>query len=398
MANADVVERVKLGKDKPAALAGFDEIGVIAEPEHVLVGWRRGRRQKLGREAAKAAMKLTKTPPKREEPGSAKPPVGESGGPGDGDLAERFEEQKAELAEARQSNEDLEREKKALKDRNEALEAEKQELEAKVAAYESSSLDVVIEPKPKRTESGLKRGFNKTTGWVGSKLSWGSEPVYTSSHIENRDDGPVVVVEEEVVDGYREADRRRGAVVIVGAAALIGAGVLGAYLWGEHEEHEGSQSQIHKTEIVQHNSAVLRAKLHGRDVTIGGLREDLKEARATIRGLRAAEVQEEAQERAQELNHGALGAIYSVEQGNGITNEIQDFAACNGYEVPSGAQAWMIYENLRADHGDDLLVTPSGGDDTYIRSQGDVGISHPGPAQFPRGVELDLRQRLTPIR
>ncbi|MDB5160985.1 MAG: hypothetical protein JWO96_365 [Candidatus Saccharibacteria bacterium] len=101
-----------------------------------------------------------------------------------------------------------------------------------------------------------------------------------------------------------------------------------------------------------------------------------------------------AHEHAQELKHGALGTHFNVEQGHGLTNEIQDYATAHGYGNVSGDKAWRVYQDMREHFGQNLIDSIGKSPDTYIRAQGDVGISNPGQAVFPREVEEYLRSKL----
>jgi hypothetical protein len=58
----------------------------------------------------------------------------------------------------------------------------------------------------------------------------------------------------------------------------------------------------------------------------------------------------------------------------------------------------MLYQNMREEFGTNLITTPDHKQDTYIRSEGDVGINQAGPAVWPHNVEDFLRQRLTPAQ
>jgi hypothetical protein len=98
-----------------------------------------------------------------------------------------------------------------------------------------------------------------------------------------------------------------------------------------------------------------------------------------------------------QAQHGLEGQVFDVETGNGITNEIQDYARTHGYREVSSGQAWMLYENMRQRFGTTLINSIGKSTDTYIRTAGDVGISHPGPAVWPKDVEDFLRQRLSPV-
>ncbi|HET6863907.1 MAG TPA: hypothetical protein VFH37_01780 [Candidatus Saccharimonadales bacterium] len=293
-----------------------------------------------------------------------------------------------------------------LEAENERLKDENRKLENRLEAYARDDIPVMLIPSETPSQSRFKSAMNRSAGWIGSKLPWASPPVYGPGRVEETADGSLIrYVEEERHDGYTAYERKRGAAVLVGAL-VVGASVLAAGLWGEHEENEGRQSQIHKTEIIQqqrnHLSAELKAaEAHDAkdDATIKAQRI----AKATEEALekskqRTEEALEKSKQRAEEKNETkvhATGEVFNVEYGNGITNEIQDYARAHGYHEVSGGQAWMLYENMREHFGENLIELPGGGNDTYIRADGDVGISRPGPAMWPEQVEQFLQNRLS---
>jgi hypothetical protein len=273
---------------------------------------------------------------------------------------------------------------KELEKKNQRILDEKENIHNRLGALLLGDLPVERIANDSKTDSKPRRYWNKSTGWVGSKWPkrWQSEPSATTRQIEERTSGPVVIEKYETIDGYSVEDRRRGLTMALGTLVVVGIAILGAGLWGKHEESEGAHSQAAKITMLQHNNHVLRS-------------EDREDDNA-IRRLMNQPAKEESKEAARpNTAHYKLVQEFYVEPGNGITNEIQDYAAAHGYDRVSGSQAWIIYENMRAKFGEDLVDLPTGADDTYIRQQGDVGISQPGEAIWPHEVESYLTQRLS---
>lgn len=271
-----------------------------------------------------------------------------------------------------------------LETRNQELESRNQELEAQLDAYRNGDAKIVTSPVPHESDNNFISGFNRATGWIGRKLPR-SRPPYESGVLVEHNGAPAVVVEEEWRDGYSQYERRRGAAAVIGAAALVGVAVLAAGLWGEHEEQEGRGPQVHQTIIHKSENPALRAKLKEKEALNSNLKHLLHQKNVRIRTLEKEEKHEER----------AGGETFYVEPGNGITNEIQEYAKARGYQGVSGSQAWILYENMRDQFGTNLVELPGGGNDTYIRQQGDIGISRPGPAKWPEQVEHFLQSRLS---
>lgn len=296
------------------------------------------------------------------------------------ELTDRVKKLECRLDEVLSRNQELETQNQELQTRN-------QELEAELEAYKNSDIKIIPAPGAQESDHRYKSALNRATGWVGRKLPGGG-PAYDSGEIVKQQDGtPVMVVEEEWRDGYTYGERRRGAAALLLGAAAVGAAVLAAGLWGEHEEHEASGPRtqttvIHKTVINNNENPLLKAEN-------SNLKHLLHLKNIRIRSLEREEKQEKSH------TEHALGEVFYVEPGNGITNEIQDYAQAYGYQEVNGAQAWMLYSNMRERFGTDLVELPGGGDDTYIRPQGDVGISRPGEAKWPEHVEKFLQSRLS---
>ena len=448
----EVVAKVKVGKGAPKELAQFDSVGIVEEPEVVLVGWKGGRRRKLGRAAAAQAMKIVGKPRSvtTRRPSGSRGGGGSSGGgissaeigsltgllestqqqnelllSANQNFSSRYDDLETRMGEVvtrlddatqygermNQANQALRSENQDLRQTNSDLESQKQVLERRVAQLENEDPDIIYERVNRDSgDSRFGKEMGRTLGWIGRKMPWRPEryPDYETARIEERNNRRVLVVDEEYYDGRRTDDEGRGLAVVAGGLVL--AGLLA---WGivETLDDDGSSKVVkNQTTIIEQNRAILKAENadKDRDAAEAEREQDILDNQQDILGNQKTILKNQRiildrlnRERGtapSEMGHGAFGQAFEVEAGNGITNEIQDYARAHGYEVPSGAQSWMIYQNLRDDHGTELVSTSGGADDTYIRRAGDVGISRPGPAKFPLSVEQDLRNRLTPLR
>lgn len=154
-----------------------------------------------------------------------------------GDLRNRLQEMEDKFDDLVNQKNKVEAENRKLAARNEELERQVEAYRDKIDNYGS----LAVEPEQQSTDSDSKsrRGWNRTTGWIGSHLPGNKHAPYTNAYIQERDAEPVVVARQESVDGFTYYERRRGAAALLGAAAAVGAAVLIAWAWGEHEEHEG---------------------------------------------------------------------------------------------------------------------------------------------------------------
>ena len=83
------------------------------------------------------------------------------------------------------------------------------------------------------------------------------------------------------------------------------------------------------------------------------------------------------------------GNDFNVENGNGLTHEIEEFAAANGKEI-SGQQAYDIYKELLAERGQGGIIETG----TYVMGDGDIGISSPGASGWQDGVGQNILDKL----
>lgn len=81
---------------------------------------------------------------------------------------------------------------------------------------------------------------------------------------------------------------------------------------------------------------------------------------------------------------------FTVENGNGITHELMDFAQANGHQI-TPEQANHLYENLLSRLGPNNII--DGG--TYVRQAGDIGISSPGATSWTPQAQEILTNLLT---
>jgi hypothetical protein len=137
-----------------------------------------------------------------------------------------------------------------------------------------SQTETTIETPPARNSSSrFRRSWNRTTGWLGSRVYFGRPPEGRLVRAVDRD-GTTVFVGPEVVDEYEEYDRRRGAAIILGAAAVAGAILAVAWPWGEHEEAEGSNSQQTRIESLQGKVNNYQIELRSKDAQLKALKAD----------------------------------------------------------------------------------------------------------------------------
>jgi hypothetical protein len=91
--------------------------------------------------------------------------------------------------------------------------------------------------------------------------------------------------------------------------------------------------------------------------------------------------------------HGLTGQEFTVEHGSGEIREIQEYASSHNYKI-TPEQSYKIYTDLYAEHGSKIIDLSGPGPDTYVIHPGDVGLSHPGTANWYPGIEDELRDKL----
>jgi hypothetical protein len=91
--------------------------------------------------------------------------------------------------------------------------------------------------------------------------------------------------------------------------------------------------------------------------------------------------------------HGITGQVFTVEHGSGEIREIQEYASSHNYRI-TPKQAYKIYTDLYAEHGSKIIDLAGSGPDTYVIHPGNVGLSHPGMANWYPGIEDELRDKL----
>jgi hypothetical protein len=289
----------------------------------------------------------------------------------------------------------LDIERQRIEDRQRELDARSQALDQR-----ENELDDDWEAGP----SAQSRGVFKTRPAPDSHYRW-----YTPWRprryqvVETLSDG-------SDVERYRYEEDSSGMIVAVGALVISAVALAVALSKNNHDkEVKVLRNEVHHTQDrldVHIQKDVSRDSVDTARDNANAKRDDAQDAKiAKLEKLKAQVrklVADEARERAQERTAGieqqqATGASLYVEPGGSITQEIQQYAQARGYSNISDNQAWSIYQQLRNEYGTELIESPAYGDDTYIRPQGDVGISHSGPAYWPKQVksELDelLRQR-----
>ena len=91
--------------------------------------------------------------------------------------------------------------------------------------------------------------------------------------------------------------------------------------------------------------------------------------------------------------HGLTGQSFDVEPGSGEIREIEEYATAHHYNI-TPQDAFRIYTELYQEHGSNIIDLSGSGPDTYLISSGNVGLSHPGTANWYPGIEDELRTLL----
>jgi hypothetical protein len=292
-----------------------------------------------------------------------------------------------------------------------------------VRGIQGEDLNIESRRSDIRSDSRLRRGWNRTSGWIGRRLPGGQRTEYDEVIVQEVDGVPTAYATEVYEDDYRTSERRRGASIL-GVVALTGAAIVAAGLWGEHEENEGRQSQAKQTQTVIHNNQELNDELNSDKNKISQLTEraeadeaKLAEAKAKlladaaeIKALKAEEANESETGQNSDGDDGESsdqggshskkvvrvgGRNFYVEPGNGIVAELQQYSRAHGYGKVGAYKAWQIYLQARQRFGQELVETSRGTNNTYIRREGDVGISESGAAMWPKDVKNFFDQRLS---
>jgi len=87
-----------------------------------------------------------------------------------------------------------------------------------------------------------------------------------------------------------------------------------------------------------------------------------------------------------------LGSTLQIKPGAGVTNEISNYAASKGKPI-SGAEAYRIYLQLKAGHGDNLIDINNKLATSY--HNGSVWINQPGIGKWAPGVQQEIDKLLT---
>jgi hypothetical protein len=94
----------------------------------------------------------------------------------------------------------------------------------------------------------------------------------------------------------------------------------------------------------------------------------------------------------------AEGEVFYVEPTHGITHEIMDYAAAHEYGTITPEESYRIYQQLEAQHANQLLDILNGANDTYVDEKGDTLLSRAGNARWDPAVESELRRMLAGMR
>jgi hypothetical protein len=347
-----VVTRVEVRKDAPSELADYDEIGLVEVPELRAVGWKNGRRRKLGKEAADKVFKLVGVkqpkPTRKKETTVSSEKIAEASGHSSGDtlIENDFITENERL---RAENKQLLADKESLLRENIELKKELGDLKKRVSLLEdalvrngivieqpesSERVDVVrtdsdeevervvetdggtivetdrLEPRVRHEEVPYEedKWWKRRTGWLRST----EKDVY-----HHPDDDMVIVEERERYDSSK-----------IAAAVAIGISIVAlAFSLESREDHDsGLRTAITNIDNNQH---VIKNKLYGhisadnaRDVAnsdrdhsnklrddkqaraINGLNTRLKRAQDEIDSLKKQESREERVEKLRGVQGG----------------------------------------------------------------------------------------------
>ena len=87
-----------------------------------------------------------------------------------------------------------------------------------------------------------------------------------------------------------------------------------------------------------------------------------------------------------------IGQTFQIKPGAGVTNEISNYAASRGKPI-SGAEAYRIYLQLKANNGSNLIDINNKIATAYHGSS--VWIDQPGVGKWAPGVQQQLDKLLT---
>ncbi len=170
------------------------------------------------------------------------------------------------------------------------------------------------------------------------------------------------------------AKNKARTISAIGAVALGGIAAYSFSLLGNSLLNGSNVHQAVSSRIGQHLSKKLPSK-HG--VTSSGRAKSISNTNTT-----SPSVSSEQQ----------IGQTFQIKPGAGVTNEISNYAASRGKPI-SGAEAYRIYLQLKANNGSNLIDINNKIATAYHGSS--VWIDQPGVGKWAPGVQQQLDKLLT---
>jgi hypothetical protein len=268
----------------------------------------------------------------------------------------------------------------------------KEELEAanRKAKLAETELAAIKEsgrtPEKNPPSSRLGRAWYGASGWIGWNL--------TGRRAYSRLTRPSLN-EEEVITEYDPADRRFGAGVVLGAAA-VGTTALITWLLTRHSGHDYNNEL---NQIVNQNKTIINNQNHEinsliqtvnhQTTAVQGLTKALNKDTNSIHNLAQQVAGLKAAEAKEHIVHGASAAneIF-VNPGHGYTQEIQD-----SFPGKNGSQYYEAYKVALHKFGRNFIQ----GIPKYRMTDGNWGLGRSGAAHWAPKVHEFLKNYFAPL-
>ena len=170
------------------------------------------------------------------------------------------------------------------------------------------------------------------------------------------------------------AKNKARTISAIGAVALGGIAAYSFSLLGNSLLNGSNVHQAVSSRIGQHLSKKLPSK-HG--VTSSGRAKSISKTNTTYPSVSSEQ---------------QIGQTFQIKPGAGVTNEISNYAASRGKPI-SGAEAYRIYLQLKANNGSNLIDINNKIATAYHGSS--VWIDQPGVGKWAPGVQQQLDKLLT---
>jgi hypothetical protein len=170
------------------------------------------------------------------------------------------------------------------------------------------------------------------------------------------------------------AKNKARTISAIGAVALGGLAAYSFSLLGNSLLNGSNVHQAVSSRIGQHLGKKLPSK-HG--VTSSGRAKSISKTNTTYPSVSSEQ---------------QIGQTFQIKPGAGVTNEISNYAASRGKPI-SGAEAYRIYLQLKANNGSNLIDINNKIATAYHGSS--VWIDQPGVGKWAPGVQQQLDKLLT---